>query len=282
MIPNSPAAQSLEDLLVYAREHAPFYRRLYQDQPANPSLADLPVIDPDAYWSAHGRDKQEVLTGKHEDGFVLNSSGTSGVPKFLYCTASEWNASVELSARSFDAAGLRDGDRVVTLFATGSLYASLLFATDSLKRIRAKVVQFPVGYSAAFAEAAQVITTFNVNVLAGFPTHLLRVIEALDQNGAGAVRLEHIIYAGELFTASQQELLRARFPGLGIHSAGYASVEGGPIGYADAGCAGSEHRVCGGRTHRGSRSTGTHRVHNTAAPPDAADPLPHRRSRPMD
>ncbi len=37
--------------------------------------------------------------------------------------------------------------------------------------------------------------------------------------------------------------MQTRFPGLQIHSAGYASVEGGPIGYADAGCTTSEHRV---------------------------------------
>ena len=243
---DSLEAFSPEDLIAHVRKGAPFYQRLYAGLPAKPSLAELPVIDPDAYWQAHARDRREVLAEPHVDGFVLNSSGTSGTPKFSYSTVAEWNAGLALSARSFDEAGLRDGDRVATLFATGNLYASLLFATESFKRIRARVVQFPIGYSPAFAEAAKVIDAFHVNVLAGFPTHLLRIIDALDLGKADPVRLEHIIYAGELFTPDQQAFLQARFPGLQIHSAGYASVEGGPIGYADAGCTGSEHRVYDG------------------------------------
>ena len=206
------------------------------------------MVDPTAYWEAHAQDRRNILTETQQDGFVLNSSGTSGTPKFSYITAREWDSFTRLSAQSFEAAGLRDGDRIATLFATGSLYASQLFATDSIKRITAKVVQFPIGYSTAFADAAKVIETFAVNVLAGFPTHLLRIIDALDKEGANPVRLQHLIYAGELFTQDQQTFLQARYPGLQIHSAGYASVEGGPIGYADAGCTGSEHRVYDGGT----------------------------------
>ncbi len=205
----------------------------------------MPVIDPEDYWRAHGHDRREVLTEAQQDGFVLNSSGTAGTPKYTYTTATEWNAAVQLSAKSFDAAGLRDGDSVATLFATGNLFASLLFATDSFQHIRAKVVQFPIGYSNEFPEAAQIIENFKINVLAGFPTHLLRLINVLDKGGSAAARIEHIIYAGEMFTPDQQKFLQAQHPGLKIHSAGYASVEGGPIGYADAGCTGSEHRVYG-------------------------------------
>ncbi len=248
MSDNPRGSYPLEEIIAHVRRDSPFYRRLYEGLPDAPKLNDLPVIEPGAYWLAHGRDRQEILTAKQLDGFVLNSSGTSGVPKFSYSTVEEWNSAVALSARSFDEAGLRDGDRVATLFAAGNLYASLLFATESFKQIRAKVVQFPVGYSVAFAEIAKIIDTFNINVLAGFPTHLLRVIDALDTTKPDAVRLEHIIYAGELFTPDQQESLQVRYPGLQIHSAGYASVEGGPIGYADAGCTASEHRVYDGGT----------------------------------
>ncbi len=239
---------ALAELIAFAREAAPYYQQAYAGLPAQPELAALPVVDPDAYWQAHATDRRNILTQTQQDGIVLNSSGTSGTPKFSYVAAQEWEAAIDLSARSFDAAGLKDGDRVVTLFATGSLYASLLFATDSLKRIQARVVQFPVGYSTVFADAAKVIETFAINVLAGFPTHILRVIDALKPESDGGVCIDHILYAGELFTPDQQQSLFARYPSLQIHSAGYASVEGGPIGYADAGCTASEHRVYDGGT----------------------------------
>ena len=173
MSQNLPLASAANSLVAFARSNSPFYQRLYADQPSTPPFADLPVVDPVDYWQAHNRDRREVLTGPHTEGFVLNSGGTTGAPKYSYGTAQEWDAAVTLSARSFDAAGLRDGDRVATLFASGNLYASLMFATESLKRISAKVVQFPIGYSVAFAEIAKVISAFQINVLAGFPTHLI-------------------------------------------------------------------------------------------------------------
>ena len=248
MDPSEQDAYAPDELIAYARAHSPFYRRLYAGFPDVPELTGLPVVDQAAFWEAHGHDRQEILTGTQLDGFVLNSGGTTGAPKHSYFAAREWEAATRLSARSFDAAGLRDGDRVATLFASGNLYASLMFATDSLKRIRAKVIQLPVGYSTDFAAAARVIETFGVNVLAGFPTHLLRIIDALDAQGTSAARIERMIFAGELFTPDQQGFLRARFPGLQVHSAGYASVEGGPSGYAGEDCTGSEHRAIDGGT----------------------------------
>ena len=248
MPPNLSPASSVDDLIAYARTNAPFYRQLYAHLPETPKFAELPVIDPPAYWAAHARDRRELLTESQLDGFVLNSGGTTGAPKFASSTAQEFDAAVGMSARSFEAAGLSDGDRVATLFASGNLYASLMFATDSFKRISARVVQFPVGYSVDFPMVAKIIETFRINVLAGFPTHLLKIIDALNGEGPEAARIDHIIYAGELFTPDQQASLQARFPGLRIHSGGYASVEGGPLGYADAGCTGSEHRVFDGAT----------------------------------
>ena len=247
MYENSTVAYSSEELIERARNNAPYYQRLYAGLPETAKLAALPIIDPDAYWAAHRQDRQEVLTETHQDGFVLNSSGTSGPPKFLYCTAGEWDAAVALSARSFDEAGLSDGDRVATLFATGNMYASQMFATLVVRTHPHQSHPVPVGYWVPFADATKIIEEFKVNVLAGFPTHLLRVIDALDSEKSG-VRLDHLLYAGEIFTAGQQRSLRERFPGLQIHSAGYASVEGGPIGYADAGCTGTEHRVYDGGT----------------------------------
>ncbi len=47
---------------------------------------------------------------------------------------------------------------------------------------------------------------------------------------------------------TSRKLCKRVFPGLQVHSAGYASVEGGPIGFADAGCVESEHRVIEGGT----------------------------------
>ena len=131
---------------------------------------------------------------------------------------------IGLLVRCFEAAGVSDGERVANLFASGNLYASFTVAMDGLRRMRPGVMQFPLGYAPDLAPAASIIQKFDINVLAGFPTHLLRLIEYMDQEGMSGVRIDRLIYGGEMVSADQQAFLQARFPGIQICSAGYASV----------------------------------------------------------
>ena len=244
----NPTTYPPEELIAHARANAPYYQRLYEGLPEQPTLTDLPVIDQEEYWAAHLHDRQEVLTGPLHDGIVLNSGGTTGAPKYSYFNDQEWDSSIALSARAFEGAGLRDGDRVANLFATGNLYASFLVATESMKWTRPRVMQLPLGFSPVLGPAATIIHAFKANVLAGFPTHLLRLIDFIDQEKLEGVKVERIVYGGELFTPDQQKFLQGRFPGIQVRSAGYASVDAGLIGYVDDGCGAGEHRIFDGAT----------------------------------
>ena len=234
---------SFGELVAHARAQAPFYRRLYVGLPDQPTLQELPVVNQEEFWQAHHRDKVEVLTAPLTNGIVLNSGGTTGAPKYSYFNDQEWDSIIALSARTYEAAGLQDGDRVANLFAGGNLYASFIFATESMKWTRPRLLQLPLGFSPDIAAAATIIHEFKANVLAGFPTHLLRIIDHLDQAQLTGVHIDRIIYGGELVTKDREAFLQARFPGIQIRSAGYASVDAGLIGYADAGCQTGEHRV---------------------------------------
>ncbi len=233
---------SLNSIVSLARAGSPFYRRLYAHLPEDPELSDLPVIDQAAFWSAHQRDRQEVLTAPLTGGMVFNSGGTTGAPKFSYVHLDEWTSNVEVSVRSFDAS-LKDGDRVANLFVAGGLYASYLFATDSLRMSRADVLHLPIGYFNALSDTTRLIRELSVNVLMGPPTFLLKLVEQLEQEGMGGIQIRSILYAGENFTDTQCEYLLSVCPGLEVHSAGYASVDVGAMAFADAGCAPGEHRV---------------------------------------
>ncbi len=239
----------LSEIVSLARARCPFYQRLYADLPAGePTLGDLPTVDQDEFWRAHHRDRREVLTETPREGIVLNSGGTTGTPKFSYFNDAEWDSAVVMSARACEGAGLADGDRVANLFAAGSLYSSLIFATQSFKAMRPGVLQFPLGYSPQFENAAGIIRLFDIDTLAGFPTHLLRLIEHLDREDAPPVKLKRILFAGELFTPDQLRFLENRFPGIAVGSMSYASVDAGMIAYADATCGPGEHRVFDGAT----------------------------------
>ncbi len=233
----------LDELVTLAREKSPYYQQDYAELPAQPTLGQLPVLDPAAYWQAHAVNRRNILTGPQEEGNVFNSGGSTGAPKFLYCTSEEWDSAAVMTARSFDAAGLRDGDRVANLFAAGNLYASFLHATRALKASGRRIVHFPIGYFGTPADAARSIRAFDIQVLAGMPTYLASVVDHLVNEGLGGSSLRLLLFAGEPFTPNQRAHLQTGVPGLEIRSAGYASVDAGPMGYATATCRPGEHRV---------------------------------------
>lgn len=238
----------LDEIIREARTSCPFYRRLYAGLGENPALHDLPVAEPDNFWQAHHRDRQEVLTRQPAEGIVLNSGGTTGTPKFSYFSDEEWDSAVALSALACEGTGLEEGDTVANFFASGNLYSSLLFATQSFKAMRTKVLQFPLGHAPIFGDASAIIRRFQINTFAGFPTRLLHLLAQLDAEDAPPIQLRRILYAGELFSDDQRTFLQQRFPGVSLRSMSYASVDAGMIAYADETCAPGEHRVFDGAT----------------------------------
>ena len=233
---------SLSSIVALARAGSSFYQKLYAHLPPDPALTDLPVIDQAEFWSAHQRDRREVLTAPLTGGIVLNSGGTTGAPKFSYMSEEECRSTVNISVRSFDAA-FKDGDRVANLFVAGGLYASYLFASDSIRFAHADVLHLPIGYFNPMPDTARLVRELDVNVLTGPPTYLLSLVQYLEKEGIGNVHLRAVLYAGENLTDAQCAYLRSVCPGLAIHSAGYASVDVGAMAFADADCTPGEHRV---------------------------------------
>ena len=100
--------------------------------------------------------------------------------------------------------------------------------------------------TAPLPDAARLVRAFNVNVFAGLPTHLMGLVDHLEKQKMDDVRLTHLLFAGEPVTVDQRRYLEGRFPGVQIRSAGYASVDGGIIGFASPDCGPGEHRVFDG------------------------------------
>lgn len=237
----------LPELIAHARVHCPFYRDLYRDLGDNPPLSALPVVDSDAYWAAHTRDPRLILAGDLLPNLVVNSGGTTGTPKHSYFGAAEWIAVAALSARAFAHTGLRRGDRIANIFSAGDLHSSFLLSAESLRIACPEGLQVPLGATMPAEEVIKALRVFKVNVLCGFPTQMLRLIEGLDPARDG-VRLERLIFAGENFSREQRLYLENKYPGITVRSVGYASVDAGLIAFADETCAPGEHRPFDGAT----------------------------------
>ena len=239
---------SLDDLIALARRESPFFQRLYTGLPERPALEDLPITEQSSYWEAHLQNPRDVLTGPLHHGIVLNSGGTSGAPKSSYIDYEEWNSAVSLLAKAIDGNGIREGDRVANLFASGYMYSSFVFVMDALKATEARVLQLPIGIFAPPPDAVRMIRAFRGNVWTGLPTHMLGLVDHMEKEGVTDANPRLILFAGESFTADQRTHLENRFPGVLVRSIGYASVDGGMIAYADEGCAPGEHRTFEGAT----------------------------------
>ena len=233
-----------EELVAHARAECPFYRGLYADVPADPCLTDLPAVDRTAYWDAHQRDRAAILTAPHRSGIVISSGGTTGAAKLAYYDDSDWDRGIVTTALGLETCGLQNGDRVANLFSVGEMYGSFLGTTSSLKIMRsARVLQLPISQLAPNPNIVNLMRGFGVNVLASFPTRLLRFVDYLERANVRDLPVERVIFGGESFLPAQRAAVEAFFPGVDIRSVGYASVDAGMMGVADDACGPDEHRT---------------------------------------
>ena len=61
-----------------------------------------------------------------------------------------------------------------------------------------------------------------------------------------SINIEKVYFGGETMYEDQRELMKEVFPGIKIYSVGYASVDGGLLGFIDVDCGFNEHRVFDG------------------------------------
>ncbi|MEI7891673.1 MAG: hypothetical protein WCI05_01195 [Myxococcales bacterium] len=238
----SDIAGKLEHVLRHARQNSPFYRQSYAHLAEDETrLERFPILDHTAFWNANGLENNTVLTGPLLEGVVFKSGGTTGNPKFSPYTREEWRLKTHYMGMGFAKAGVHPGDRVANLFRGGDLYASLLSMGTAMLACSCPVVTYPIGDFIGIEAIVAAIEVHRLTVLAGIPSSLLKVAEYLARTGkAGTLAVRSVLFAGESLYPDQQLLLADVFQGAAIRTLGYASVDGGAIGYADDACGPNE------------------------------------------
>ncbi|OFZ72367.1 MAG: hypothetical protein A2451_14630 [Bdellovibrionales bacterium RIFOXYC2_FULL_39_8] len=234
-----------------AKEKSPFYAELYKDISLSTDnlLECLPIIEQEKFWQANtiANDRpNRLLTGPLTSGIIFKSGGTSGNPKFSIFTKKEWNDFTSIFGRGMARYNLSPDDKVANLFYAGNLYASFLFIMKSIEAMPFPVLNFPMAGNMPFEEVLSTICEFKINVLAGVPTSLINLATVLQGN----TRFQHaseliskILFGGESLFPEQLAFLQKTFPGARINSIGYASVDGGHLGFFDQQCKNNEHKV---------------------------------------
>lgn len=227
------------EIATHARKNSKFYAEHFKDVPENePDISAYPIIDQTKYWG----EINDALTGVLNAGIIFKSGGTTGNPKFSYFTNEEWGEFTRISAKGYSQNGIKACDRVANLFYAGELYASFLYI--SFTSFFANVgINYPISGASSIEEIIKLIKSLNINVLAGVPTTIMKVVEYIEANKTEGINIDLILFGGESFYKDQRSAIKKVFPNVKINSILYASVDGGELGYSDSTCGIDEHRI---------------------------------------
>lgn len=228
-----PKLRRLHSLISFARNHSPYYQRTLTNIE---NLEDLPLLDAESLRQNTPPAGRDLLTGPFEGAYVFASGGSTGHPKFALYTYDEWEEVTDILASIYEVAGVRSEDTVANLFMAGSLWTSFLAASEALEKLGC--VTLPIAGNSATEQILRYLELFRPTVLLGLPS----ILVALAETGVD-LTVNTILYGGEHMTAEASNFLKSRLKATTVISAGYASVDAGPIGYQTPEHRGAVHRL---------------------------------------
>lgn len=216
----------------------PAYRDLYKGKPVHSAQDLIPLPSytvplPSTFRHAEG-------------GYVFGSGGTTGNPKYVYFTDNEFHQTAALLAKGYRSQGIRPGDLCANLFVAGNLWSSFLAVDLALSICGA--ARLPIGGLADPALILDSLERFRPRAVFGLPS-LLATLAARSAAEKRDLQVEFISYAGEHLSHPARVEIEKAWGTRSFYSAGYASVDAGPIGYTCLHTAPREHHVFEGSVH---------------------------------
>lgn len=222
---------TLEGLANDAISNVPFYRELREGKLVT-KITDMPLIKGADLDTANG-EKLSRFTHKATNdlvrgGYIFSSGGTSGAPKYAIYTHDEFSQVAELLALGFRAQGIVPGIVVANLFVAGNLWSSFMAVDQAMAKIGATVL--PIGGLADKDQTLTYLERFQPQFVVGLPTQLVELARHAKETGR-TISMPAVLYAGEHLSVVARKFLGTVAGTTYFGSAGYASVDAGPIGY---------------------------------------------------
>lgn len=176
----------------------------------------------------------------HPQGYIFSSGGTTGEPKYLHFSYEEFDYMSDMLAHNFIQQGLRPGMIVANLFVSGNLWSSFLCVDKALEKLG--VIQLPIGGLCSNENVLTYLKKFSPDAVMGIPSMLILNAEFAKSQGV-ELEIPMIFYAGEGLSEIRRDYLEKTWKTKTFASAGYASVDGGVIGYQCSHCGPGEHHL---------------------------------------
>lgn len=223
--------EKLIDLVNFAKSNTAFYKRFY----SNFSITDindfrkLPLLNKDHLFENTPPKSLSMFSSKPVKGIYFASGGSTGRPKYVFYSQDEYEEVVRMLAYAYEAGGLREGDIVANLFVSGNLWSSALSVEKAISYTKA--VSVPIGSSLPVEKIVEYLKEFNVNVIVGLPSFLVKVAQYVKSKDI-KLKIKKIFYGGEYITDDMIYLWKVTFgDNCIIRSGGYASADCGVIGF---------------------------------------------------
>ncbi|KUI71342.1 hypothetical protein VM1G_07351 [Cytospora mali] len=232
-------AQTLQDIIQYARKHSPYYRDLYKDvNSVAPSLEELPVTDSERYWELAHADAATVLTSPFTDGSPIRSGGSTTVPKMVFITRREIALSGQIMGAAWVRAGLlAPGDVIANLYSFGGMYGGFQYVNKAIENAPAPVAHLPLSSACPLDIVEHEIEAFAATVIIAPVFHITRLADHISKSGRPARSVRMILFSGESLSTSIVATWREVFPHAAIHPSMYSSVDSGGLAVVPRACA---------------------------------------------
>ncbi|MFF0573065.1 phenylacetate--CoA ligase family protein [Streptosporangium saharense] len=217
----------------------PYYRDL-PPVTGKQDLTRLPILDKTAL-DAHALPvSRDLSSGAPPSGEVLRSGATTGGPRYIVYSLTDWANMVREAVPVLYGVGLEKGDRVVNALFGGSLYGGLI--TSSCELSRMPVEGYTTGQHITVDDVLALVRNFSVNAVVGQPALILPLLREA-KSREPELRLEKVVYGGTAMTETDKAWLREQL-GVRVISSIVAANDGAQLGYQCPGLEGTLHHLC--------------------------------------
>jgi phenylacetate-CoA ligase len=199
----------LKEVTRYAWDHAPFYRRKWDEAGFHPdqlrSLEDfetrVPVVNKQDLRAAQAQFPpfgDYLAVPEAQVHHIHGTSGTTGRPTAFGISRADWDAIANAHARIMWGMGIRPGDTVFVA-AIFSLYLGSWGALAGAERLRTKAFPFGAGAPGMTARAAMWLDTMRPEAFYGTPSFAIHLAEVARSEGYDPRRfgLRTMFFSGE-------------------------------------------------------------------------------------
>ena len=233
----------LYDVTRFAVRHSKFYRghlagikriKDYDD------FLNVPYLTKNHIYENTPPVGNDMLTAPLENAYIFASGGSTGKPKFNYYSFREIDRVSSILADIYRIAGVNRQDRVANLFMAGCLWTSFIVVNHALEKIGC--VSLPISGNADLELILHYMNIFRPNVVVGLPSMIIQLAEEIEKRQLNII-IDKVLYGGEHFSHEAIRYLKKTVGAKFIRSAGYASVDAGPIGYQCPECKDGVHHL---------------------------------------